>query len=380
MLKKVRITNFKSLEDVSVNLEEITVLVGRSGSGKTNFVEALRFVRQLLYDRNWNFIYINPLGWQRFIPATVKLPVTMSFEFIFSVDGIDGNYKYKLAFTVEKIDSVTIAEETLKLKEELLFCVQNGGWLHPPKVLNPPNPLSLVLGSISGMQEIAVAYVSLTSGLGCYDFPTTVLGETSQPSKLAGFSDSGSNYFQSFAAIENNLQAISNWKEIIAALKVLDPSIRSIETGKPENGKIIVSHDIGERILQLNLDQESEGFRRYLSHLIALYQSPPKQTLIFEEAEKGIHPGALEALAEQFLACPNSKRGQIVLTTHSPELLNKFDVADIRVVEIRNHLTQIGPVAKDQLDSIKEKLMTTGELLTVNKARIADATTYGAGA
>ena len=39
MLKRVHITNFKSLADVVVDLEPLTVLIGRSGTGKTNFVD-----------------------------------------------------------------------------------------------------------------------------------------------------------------------------------------------------------------------------------------------------------------------------------------------------------------------------------------------------
>ena len=35
MIKRIRITNFKSLQDVSVELSPVTVLIGRSGSGKS---------------------------------------------------------------------------------------------------------------------------------------------------------------------------------------------------------------------------------------------------------------------------------------------------------------------------------------------------------
>ena len=48
MLKRVHVRNFKSLGDVTVDLEPVTVLIGRSGTGKTNFVEALRFLRDSL--------------------------------------------------------------------------------------------------------------------------------------------------------------------------------------------------------------------------------------------------------------------------------------------------------------------------------------------
>ena len=56
MIKRIRICNFKSLGDVTVDLEPITALIGCSGTGKTNFVEALRFLRDFLRTRNLDTI------------------------------------------------------------------------------------------------------------------------------------------------------------------------------------------------------------------------------------------------------------------------------------------------------------------------------------
>jgi len=40
---------------------------------------------------------------------------------------------------------------------------------------------------------------------------------------------------------------------------------------------------------------------------------------------------------------------------------------------MRGHSTTIGPLAREQLDSVRERLMTAGELLTVDPARIQAA-------
>ena len=39
-------------------------------------------------------------------------------------------------------------------------------------------------------------------------------------------------------------------------------------------------------------------------------------------------------LAEQIRACPEAGRGQVILTTHSPDLLDLFLPESIRVVEM----------------------------------------------
>jgi predicted ATPase len=128
---------------------------------------------------------------------------------------------------------------------------------------------------------------------------------------------------------------------------------------------------LGERTLTLELRQESDGFRRFYAHLLALYQTPPKQTLVFEEPENGIYPGALALLADEFKAAPEAQpaRGQVLVTTHSPALLDHFSADQIRVVELVDLETQIGRLAEEQKQSLVEELLRAGELLTVDPAR-----------
>jgi hypothetical protein len=57
------------------------------------------------------------------------------------------------------------------------------------------------------------------------------------------------------------------------------------------------------------------------------------------------------------------------MTTHSPELLDHFSPEQIRVVEMEAFETQVGCVAHEQVEAIKENLLSPGELLTVDLAR-----------
>jgi len=133
-----------------------------------------------------------------------------------------------------------------------------------------------------------------------------------------------------------------------------------------------VSHKATGKLFELNLQQESDGFRRFYAHLLALYQSPPKLTLIFEEPENAIYPGALSLLADEFRAAPRENRGQVIITTHNPTLLDSFDVDNIRVVEMRDGKTLIGPVSKEQTAAVKDRLLTTGDLLKIDQPRLDD--------
>src|SRR3990170_5938633 len=47
-IQQVQIRNYKSIAQISVNLELFTVLVGPNGAGKSNFIDALAFVEECL--------------------------------------------------------------------------------------------------------------------------------------------------------------------------------------------------------------------------------------------------------------------------------------------------------------------------------------------
>jgi predicted ATPase len=331
MIKRVRIQNYKSLDWVDVHLDPVTVLIGRSGTGKSNFVEALRFLRDYVTYRNDTFVG-NLGGWGRILSATAPRPLSFSFSLCFDAPGVSEDYEYTLSFQQspkqDPYAQPAFQEERLSLGNRVLFHQRQGKWLHQPDVVNPPSPGPLMLGALTGVREVTIAHLVLSSGLGCYAFPDTVLLQPAPPSaspspQEIGLSDRGGNYLQVFSAITINLQAWHHLKEMVAALQKLNPSIKGVDLHLPQRDKIVVSHDVGGRLLVLDLNQESEGFRRFLAHLIALYQVPPKQTLVFEEPEKGIHPGALAVLADQFKACPEAGRGQNGIKLSCPSFVQQ---------------------------------------------------------
>lgn len=362
MIKRIAIKNFKSL-DVDFGLDPVTVLVGRSGTGKTNVVEALRFVRDFLRGKT-------NLDWPM-VSATAGDENTVRFLFEFDVGGVSGLFQYVLEFKYKRGNRFVISQEKLSLDKKVFYYVQNSNWIERPRVLNVPNPAETVLRSLTGVHEVSIAHVVLTDNLGCYDFPGTVCTHDNvDRANGEGVDDSAHNYVGAFEAIRSNLSKLNAWQEINSALKCLNATFETIDAGNPRGKRLVVSHNFNGRILTLDMARESEGFRRFFAHLIALYQSPPKQALLFEEPEKGIHPGALATLAEELKACPADGRGQVVITTHSPDLLDHFTPESIRVVHMDNYVTRVGPVEKGQMEALKESLLKPGELLTVDPARI----------
>ncbi len=51
-LKKVFIKNFKSLHDCEIDIGKMNVVVGANASGKSNLVEAFRFLKKIYVDKD----------------------------------------------------------------------------------------------------------------------------------------------------------------------------------------------------------------------------------------------------------------------------------------------------------------------------------------
>ena len=359
MLKRVRIQNFRSL-DIDVELDPITVLIGRSGTGKSNFLHALRWLRETLQNGN-----LGVARGDRNLSASAKVPYSLRFELTFSVPGFKDDFRF-VAEWVFASNGTT--REELLLGEQIIYKREGSKLVHGPKTASPSPDIGshFALGRLTGSREATRAFAFLTQSLGYYSFSEHIL---EKGDKAHSDDDLGGNALVAINAITNDLEHPDNWYSIIDALRTLNPSVYSVELNLPQRNSVTVTHMISDTSLQMQLPEESEGFRRFLAHLVALYQSPRKQALLFEEPEKGIHPGALATLANEFRRCPEEGRGQVILTTHSPQLLDHFDIANIRVVEIENYVTRIRPVSEEQLEAVKEHLLEPGELLTVNLAQ-----------
>lgn len=369
MIHQIQIQNFRSIRDVTVDLEPVTVFVGKSGSGKTNFVSAIRFLRDYL--RLGHQVFSQGYPYQ-FCRCLTNPGGPIQFQVRFSIPGFKDQFHYLL-----KVDQKRTLDESLKYGDKTVFAqaLDNGqriGWKIPPALVPTPQPGPVALGRLPGIEEAVVAHTALSTSIGVYSFPYNILQAGNRQQEVAsGLADKGENYLSVMADIARNLYKSEIRKAIAASLRKVNATVTTVDLNDIHNPQTaIVGHRAPkDKILPIDLSQESDGFRRFYAHLLAIYQEPPKQTLIFEEPENGIYPGALSLLAEEFQATPDDGRGQVLLTTHSPALLDKLSAEQIRVVELVDLETRIGPLAREQMESLKEQLLRAGELLTVDPAR-----------
>lgn len=94
MIEHITIRNFKSIGDVNVDLSPVTVLIGRSGVGKSNFLRAIRFLRNFLLQGDAAIQHEG--GWPRIWPFGVPAPLLFSVRF--AIPGYSEPFSYAITW------------------------------------------------------------------------------------------------------------------------------------------------------------------------------------------------------------------------------------------------------------------------------------------
>jgi predicted ATPase len=106
----------------------------------------------------------------------------------------------------------------------------------------------------------------------------------------------------------------------------------------------------------------SDGTLRAFGILLALYQKNRPRLIVVEEPETSLHPSATAAIVETLRN--ESATSQMILTTHSPDVLDYADVRDenLKIVHWDDGKTRIGNVAGNAKAALQQHLSTAGEL------------------
>jgi predicted ATPase len=107
----------------------------------------------------------------------------------------------------------------------------------------------------------------------------------------------------------------------------------------------------------------SDGTLRALGVLTALYQSSNggsrRVPLVgIEEPEMAVHPGAAGVLRDALISA--SATTQVIVTSHSPDLLDGKSVSDDWIISVvnLNGETMIAPIEQADRNAIRDRLYT----------------------
>jgi predicted ATPase len=293
MLKRVSIQNFKSLKDVTLDLQKVNLLIGPNNSGKTNFLKALEYMvkdntnqqepdyerlafnlnkgkkieLELIFDPNILFVCI----------------VTENSEIQRSKGSIENSEKKYGSFLHYNPQGLKI-----ELGPLLIYKPE-------PNKLTKPGPVGTGAETVDADASNLVGFLDLM--LGKYRRPIFNRTEKDLHTCIPEFD-------------EINLEDAPPTDELKKHFG--DKSFKKIGLTNSKQG------------ITYWADELSEGTLYFLALLCIINQPNPPKLLLLEEPEKGIHPRRIHEVVQFILRLSEEKDVQIIMTTHSPIVVDMF--------------------------------------------------------
>ena len=373
-ITRVALKNYKSIVACDVELRPLMFLVGPNGAGKSNFLDSLRFVADAL-NTSLDHAIRDRGGIDDIHCRSGGRPKYFSIHLDFTLpEGSTGHYAFRIGdFSRGRYKVQTeecVLQSAQQPTQEDYFYVKNGTVTKTNMEVAPAAAKDrLYLVNASGLKEFRPVYEAF-SRMGFYSLNLDKIKDLQAPDPGDLLTRDGSNLASVFKQLSPSVKG--RIKEYLAAIV---PSVDKIEARKygPKEALVFTQNvtrsEDPQRFLANNM---SDGTLRALGILVALFQGnydPKKRVLLvgIEEPESALHPAAAGVLLDALREAAD--KTQIIITSHSPDLLDDKDLAveSILAVEARNGTTTIAHVHEAGRSAVHDRLYTTGELLRLNQ-------------
>lgn len=386
LVTRVTAKNFRSLEDVDIKLGPLTVLVGPNASGKSNVVDVLRFVAEAFRDGLDSAIAArHGIGAIRRWSAKGR-PYDVEIGLEFQAGDHAVHYRFVLGSKLR--GEYQVKEEYLRAEGEspgdklFEFETRNGRVVTPKPesadsdaIAQRISPSELAMRwpqrwffphpEVASIGEVARSLFSFQGYCSGMQFYHLFPNEIRQPQKLAdpySLDEDGGNLASVLRQMVRD--GSRHLPDLRSALGSAVPGVADFQVTQV-GGYLVVKlrhqvKDPGGKGAWFDLSQESHGTLRILALLAALFQDPAPSLVAVEEPELTVHPGALAVLADYLKE--SALRTQVLITTHSPELIDRLPIESIRAVESVDGVTKVGMVAEHQREAVRNELFSPGDL------------------
>ena len=329
-VQKLTVKGYKSIKSlVGFELRALNVLIGANGAGKSNFLSLFRFLSSLVGD-NFQLDVQKAGGPNALLYFGSKVTPQMDLELQFSPkQGKDTAFEnsYGLSLAATQDGRLVFAREQVSVRGDF--------------------DRSYELGSGHELAKLRTDRDSASAKVSRY------VREKMGSWRQYHFHDTGDlSPMKARHGINDNLRLKPDGSNLAAYLRELnlhyeDSYRRVVETVRrvaPFFGDFVFRDDASETI-QLEWTERgmpdtpwkanalSDGTLRFIC-LATLLQQPDWQkpdTILIDEPELGLHPFAINLLADMLKEAAESK--QVIVSTQSVELLNAFTAEDVIVVQ-----------------------------------------------
>jgi predicted ATPase len=381
-ISRVRLKNFKSIAECDVRLGPLTMLVGPNGSGKSNFLQALALLGRAVNTTPYEAI--NGLGGLGEIVRRVPEPAdsfSIDVEAVFSWgSGSElsvAEYGFEIGFADRRGPRpIEVIRESCVVRsggQMWSFSAERGSVQLGQRALPPPDIESdrLYLPVAASRAPYNPLHVGLAS-MQFYNLALESLRELTIPSPGAILERKGEFLGDTLGALDEVRPDLK--QRVDSYLSAVVPGIAGVDRDEAGRYVTVVFRAVpgadGEET-EFGPEAVSDGTIRAAGVLVALFQLAATSGRIplvgIEEPELALHPAAAGVLFDALTEA--SEHVQVLVTTQSPDLLDRddVDVSMVRAVTMRDGLTVIGEVDQASRQIVRGKRYTLGELMRGNQ-------------
>jgi predicted ATPase len=379
-LTRVRLRNYRSIADADVALGRLLFLVGPNGSGKSNFLDALRLTSESL-QASLDQALRSRGGVTEVRRRSTGHPTHFVIDFEFMGPGYTGHYGFQVGavrgggfrVTDEYCGMWLAARETEGRRlADVRFHVSAGVLKDSSEPVMPPvSDQRLYLGVAAGLDVFRPAFDGL-SGITSFSLTPDVMRQPQTPDSGEFLRRDGSNIASVLHRIQRSAHGLEDKERIEEYLQQIVPGMRGVQAAEVGNWETLeFSQDVpgARNPWRFQAQSVSDGTLRALGVLVALFAGTggTLSPIGIEEPESALHPAAAEVLLDALRDA--SERRQVIVTTHSPDLLDRhdFELSEIRAVRSVSGETIINELDAAGVLSLKEDLHTPGELLRIDQ-------------
>ena len=383
-LRRVQIRNYKSIAFCDVTLEPLTILVGRNATGKSNFLDALGFLRDVVVKGVREAVSLHG-GRDAVLSRTANTQsITIRVETAFEAQDQAQSWEATFAIQVGMPANAAaiLTNESMEIHSPLHSHFP-GYEVHAGRVRWTGEAASVLNGAWSSVDRL---YLEATRGAQpfqrfyqcveqffAYSFSPEVMRLPQLPTPGEFLKSDGSNlasvYKSTMAAdpaaakrATRYLNAVARSVEFAGVLSAGGYEIMEFDT----SGNVDDWNGPPRKADRFPAASMSDGTLRAFAAVMAAFQTVAPygspSLVAIEEPETALHPAAMRALVAALDEA--TWRTQILITTHSPDLLDAEEVkpANLRVVELVEGHTVIGPVDAANAEVVERGLTTLGGL------------------
>ncbi len=384
MWRRVEVRNFRSIEFAAVDLAPFTVVVGPNGSGKSNFADAFVFARDVV---SGGAAAVQNRGgiaavrrWRPHGAADITLDIRMAP----AQNELDSSYRrHRFTLRSGRGGEWKFSREEMEIVQRgkrSFGAVRTGDDVDLDPPLIPPVPSTA--GAAKRIDRIGLEIAGNTSalpfllpqarqlaGLGKvrrFRLNPDVMRQPQIATERTRLDENGSN----IAEVLQALRERADWDTVLATMARIIPGLKDIDVGTLGRYWVMrfFQEQPGGQTAEFAAADMSEGAIRALGVVVAASQMRVDELLIIEEPEVSIHPGAAQLLFE--ILKDASRRGAVLVTTHSADLLDAASTEEVLVCEYTDGTTRVGPLASSQRELVRKGLLTVAELMRSEPLRI----------